>query len=95
MPLSDKKWTISTPGIDRPGVYELWDASGVIYIGSSTVSIRDRLNAHANGSEGRCTEAATHYKEEESGRPVERERALLHEHQQTFGHLPRCNDRIP
>lgn len=95
MPLSGKSWMMSTPGVDQPGVYELWDAHGLIYIGSSTVSIRHRLSAHAHGSEGRCTQAATHYKEEESGRPVERERALLSEYQQTYGHLPRCNDRLP
>ena len=29
--------------IDEPGVYEFWDASSVIYIGSSTASVRDRV----------------------------------------------------
>lgn len=98
MPLTGMKWSMSQYGnvaIDEPGVYELWDASSVIYIGSSTTSVRDRVKAHKNGDEGTCTQQATDYKEEASSRPRDRERQLLREYQNTHGRLPRCNDRIP
>ena len=100
MPIAGSKYafnkTMVDLAIDRPGVYELWNATEVIYIGSSTASVRSRMQAHYSGSD-RCIQGATHYKEEEtpSNQAVARERQLLNEFNLVHRRLPRCNDRIP
>jgi len=80
---------------DGPGVYALFEGAETIYIGMSTVSIRDRLTAHLNGTEGRCTQGASHYKRQETtaDQAEPYEEALLAEYQAAYGRLPRCNRR--
>jgi len=81
---------------ESPGVYALYSNGEVIYYGSSTTSVRDRLKDHQSGREGRCTQSATHYNYDTTmSDPVAAERALLTQHQKTYGRLPRCNSRIP
>src|SRR5688572_18845627 len=54
---------------EEPGLYGLFRHGELIYIGSSGVSIRSRLQRHFNGYEGRCTQMATHYQREISSTP--------------------------
>ena len=99
MPVAGETYDFSQKNIDkspdRPGVYALLHGKTVIYYGSSTKSIRDRLQSHYDGDEGLCTEAATNYKTEVSSSSLSRERVLLQAYQDQFGSLPRCNDLIP
>lgn len=80
------------------GVYGLYDQFGnVIYYGRATgdsVTIRSRLQDHASGREGSCTQAATSFNCEVTSYPITREKELLEEHKRFTGRLPRCNDRI-
>lgn len=78
-----------------PGVYALFQNGELIYYGSSETSILGRLQSHARGDDGPCTQAATHFAFEECGQPMLRKRGLLIVYQGAFGRLPRCNDMIP
>ncbi len=78
---------------DAPGVYALYDNEELIYYGQSEVSIRERLQSHQSGDEGRCTQQATHYSREEHSDPVSREVVLLRTFKLQTGRLPRCNER--
>ncbi len=80
---------------DSPGVYVLWKGSELIYIGSSSLSIRGRLARHYNGDEGWCTRQATQYQRMVTTTPIATERRLLLEHRARYGRLPACNNNIP
>ena len=81
------------------GVYELRRNGTTIYFGRAAgweVTIRSRLQSHLRGDEGRCTQAATHYKREVTERAVTRERELLKEFALSHnGRLPECNAVMP
>jgi excinuclease UvrABC nuclease subunit len=80
------------------GVYALYDNGTTTYIGRAQggyTTIRTRLQSHKSGREGRCTQAATHYKRETCSNPVTREKELLQEYVNTHGKLPRCNNVMP
>ena len=97
MPISSAKYDFSASNIertpDRQGVYGLYQGGDTIYFGRGT-SIRDRLRSHHRGTEGRCTQSASLFNWEETGRPISREKDLLEEYQRQHGRLPRCNDRV-
>ena len=80
---------------DAAGVYALEDVGDVIYYGSSTDSVRGRLQAHKNGDEGACTQNAGWFRTELNSSPRARERQLLQEYQREHGRLPKCNSVIP
>ena len=84
---------------EQPGVYALYidgEIEETIYYGSSTVSIRERLKDHKSGSDGPCTQQATHYNYELGMvDPVAHEGQLLLEYKRINGRLPRCNSVIP
>ncbi|MFG0326944.1 MAG: hypothetical protein ACF8SC_06725 [Phycisphaerales bacterium JB037] len=77
------------------GVYSLQDDFDITYIGSSQVSVRDRLLSHFNGYEGRCTQQAKYFSAETCSNPLQRERELLTAYKNRHGRLPRCNSSIP
>ncbi|MCH8822231.1 MAG: GIY-YIG nuclease family protein [Planctomycetes bacterium] len=95
--ISATKYTFTSSNIDlapaSSGVYVLYDGDTITYYGSSETSVRARLRRHHNGNEGQCTKSATHFKWETTQRPLGREAELLHEYEETYGALPRCNDR--
>ncbi len=78
------------------GVYALYEDNRLIYIGRAAgqgVTIRSRLNAHARGDDGPCTQAFTSYRREETSNAKAREDELLEEYKQANnGQLPACND---
>ncbi|MBA7648622.1 hypothetical protein ES703_56410 [subsurface metagenome] len=79
------------------GVYALYDENVTIYIGKGDGEngIRERLQRHKRGDEGKCTQEASHYCREPCSNPATREKALLEEYKQTYEKLPRCNDVMP
>ncbi len=79
----------------QPGVYQLDTMPDIIYYGSSTISIRDRLRSHYAGNEGPCTQRAQFFKTEVNAAPLGRERELLQEYYNGHGRLPACNDVTP
>lgn len=82
---------------ENHGVYALWQNGTLIYYGRAHgvgVSIRSRLKSHLSGSEGYCTQQATHYQWEMCQDPVMREKQLLESYKSQYGRLPRCNERI-
>ncbi len=99
MPVAGKTYSFSQSNVDKSpdksGVYALLDDTEVIYFGSSTVSIRARLQRHFDGDEGGCTQKATYYKREACNNERARERELLQAYQAQNGLLPLCNDIIP
>ena len=99
MPIQGDKYTFNQDNISKspasPGVYELYDGGALIYYGSSTKSIRDRLQSHHDGDDGLCTQAASSYRRETCENGLQRERELLQEFKNHNGDLPRCNDVIP
>ena len=99
MPVAGKTYDFSQENVnkapERPGVYGLLDGDELIYYGSATKSMRDRLQSHYNGDEGPCTQGATSYKREECSNGLSRERELLQAYQNQNRRLPRCNDLIP
>jgi len=99
MPVEGSSYTFNEKSIgnspNEPGVYALYNGGQLIYYGSSTKSIRDRLQRHHNGDEGVCTQDATSYKRETCSNGLSRERALLTAFQDHNGQLPRCNGLIP
>jgi len=82
MPIFKIKYRFTTPNInayapDRMGVYGLYDPiSIVIYYGASDTSIKDRLQRHFSGMEGKCTQGATYFNFERHFKPILRERAF-------------------
>jgi len=80
---------------NEPGVYALYDGSQLIYYGSSTKSIRDRLQSHFDGDDGPGTKGASTYKREICNNGLQRERELLQAYTNHNSILPRCNDVIP
>ena len=62
MPVAGDTYDLTQDNIskspDEAGVYALFDGGQVIYYGSSTDSIRDRLQRHFSGDEGPGTQAA-------------------------------------
>lgn len=82
---------------EEPGVYSLWHRAELIYYGRAlggTTTIRSRLLSHLRGTEGKCTQSATHYSWEMCPEPARREVQLLTEFQSAYGRLPRCNERV-
>jgi len=82
---------------NRPGAYELGNATGtVVYIGSSD-DVQRRLLDHAKAGSTTCiARHATQYRVEYSGDdPVARARELYDEHVRTFGAPPACNESRP
>ena len=90
---------LSEPGLsgapNEPGVFWLFKAGTLIFIGHARRSLRARLLAHLRGEEGSCTQRAAEYQWETTGTPTARARTLLAEYAARFGRLPRCNDRMP
>jgi hypothetical protein len=79
------------------GVYALYEGSRLIYIGraaGTNVTINSRLNDHARGDDGPCTQAYTHYQREETSNAKAREEQLLEEYKKANGQLPPCNERV-
>ena len=74
------------------GVYTLFEGGSCTYVGSSSVSIRSRLQSHQSGTEGSCTKNAASFKTEMCSNPLTRERELINEHERTYGRKPKCND---
>ena len=78
------------------GVYELYEGDRLIYIGRAAgtgVTINSRVNDHARGDDGSCTQAFTHYRREVTENAEARETELLEEYKQAnSGQLPACND---
>jgi excinuclease UvrABC nuclease subunit len=100
MPVAGDAYQFTKPNVERApettGVYELSRNGEVIYIGrSSQDTIRNRLQRHQRGDEGRCTQEATHYKRETTTgtRAVTYEAELLAEYRKRHGKLPHCNER--
>ncbi len=68
MPTSGHKYEFTNKNIDsspmKQGVYALFDGDSFLYYGRAIgkkVTIRSRLQDHWEGSEGRCTQNASHY----------------------------------
>ena len=99
MPLDNWRGLFSRTGIsgvpDKPGVYALYQNGKCTYYGSSTVSIRGRLQDHLSGEEGQCTQAADSFNYETTPDPVARERQLILEFVAQHRRLPRCNSNVP
>jgi hypothetical protein len=69
MPINGHKYEFTNKNIDsspaKHGVYALFDGDSFLYYGRAMgkeVTIRSRLRDHKEGSEGRCTQTASHYK---------------------------------
>lgn len=86
---------ITTNAPDAAGVYALEEVGDVLHYGSSTESVRSRLQAHKNGDESACTQNAGWFRTELNSNPRARERQLLQENQREHGRLPKCNSVIP
>jgi hypothetical protein len=79
------------------GVYALFDGDALIYYGravGTNVTLRSRLQSHERGSEGTCSQGATHYRRETTNDPAGREEALLNDYRRLNDRLPRCNERV-
>lgn len=81
---------------DEPGVYVLYEADKLIYIGRaegglSITTLRARLKSRYEARHGLAIEQATHYRCEVSGDPVARECELLREYEALYGQPPPCN----
>jgi hypothetical protein len=101
MPVSGDLYTFSQENVDRAptskGVYSLHQGEEITYIGKGDGAngIRERLQRHKRGDEGRCTQQATAYRREVCNDPASRERELLLEYRRAHGKLPRCNEIMP
>jgi hypothetical protein len=78
----------------EPGVFWLFRAGTLIFVGLARRSLRARLLAHVHGKEGACTQRADEYRWETSTTPTARVRTLLAEYAARSGRPPRCNDRL-
>lgn len=101
MPIQGELYPINEKNLssapDSGGVYALYVGNDLIYYGRSkggTTSIRSRLNDHASGRDGKCTQQATHYRREVTASATSREVALLEDFKRATGRLPRCNERV-
>ncbi len=100
MPIQGELYTNSETNLQRApashGVYALYQDDRLIYIGRAAgkgVTINSRLNDHARGDDGPCTQAFTSYRREETENAEARETELLEEYKQANnGQLPACND---
>jgi len=101
MTISGDRYAFTQENVDRSptdkGVYALYDGNITIYIGKGAGEngIRERLQSHKRGSEGTCTEKASHYRREVCSNPATRERQELEAYKEANGKLPRCNDVMP
>ena len=81
---------------NEKGVYYLFSIlDEKIYIGSTNVSIRIRLQAHKRGDHGECTQNAYYFDDRYSYDPEGDERRELAEYVKQHEKSPRCNDVIP
>jgi len=80
---------------DEPGVFWLFKAGALIFVGHARRSLRARLLAHVRGEEGSCSQRADQYQWETTSTPTARARTLLAEYAARSGRLPRCNDQMP
>lgn len=101
MPINGDKYEFSEKNVnnapDVHGVYALYEGDVLTYYGRAAgdgVTIRSRLQSHRRGAEGPCTEGATHYRREQTTRPIARELELLQEYEKAYGRLPRCNKKV-
>ena len=99
MPISGDEYSFTESNINNsphaPGVYALYLRGELIYYGSATVQISDRLQDHLSGRDGPCTQQADGYRRELCSNPRQREKELLMEFRAAFGRLPRCNSVMP
>jgi len=97
MPITEGKVPFTKQNIDKTptshGIFILYDASSVIYIGSSNLigGIRTHLQRHKRGDEGFCTMRTRYFMYEICPFPGERKQELLDEYQKKYRQLPRCN----
>lgn len=101
MPLTSDRYEASNDNLskapDQAGVYELYEAETIIYIGRAQgghVTIRSRLKDHKAGRDGNCTKGYTHYRRVITNDPASVEVRELESHKRQHGKLPRCNERI-
>ena len=83
----------------EPAVYELYQGSTLIYIGS-TGNLKERFIGYWNSkfADDPCKKATDSYKREYFQTEAEaqsKERAYLSEYQRVNGKLPKCNQLIP
>ena len=102
MPITGELYGFTKENVDKApashGVYALFENGVLTYIGRASgtgVTIRSRLQSHYSGNEGRCTQAATHYRREVCANPITREKELIDEYYAAHRRLPRCNDVRP
>lgn len=102
MPITGDQYPFTKDNVDKApadhGVYVLYENGVLTYIGRASgtgVTIRSRLQSHYSGNEGRCTQAATHYRREVCPNPIAREKELVDEYYAANRRLPRCNDVRP
>ena len=100
MPLPDEQFPFTARLIagapEQAGVYALWHAGAVIYIGHAKgrgATIRSQLVEHFTGTLGACTRRASHYSWRISRDPAAAERDLLAEYRTANSRLPSCNAR--
>jgi excinuclease UvrABC nuclease subunit len=84
---------------ENPAVYELYNMSELIYIGS-TGDLHERFTHYwsTNFDDDPCKQKTDHYKREYVSTELEarkKERQYLIEYQKRFGKLPICNEVIP
>lgn len=81
----------------KSGVYGLYDQNkNLIYVGSSrNINVRLLFYHHSNFSEDICKRETAYFKQEVSGRPVQRERELIRRFKKVNKELPYCNDLVP
>ena len=103
MPIQGSRYEFTEKNVNaslaQHGVYALYDGILLIYVGRAQgkgVTIRSRLQRHRDGTEGACTQGATHYRREETEDATAREVELLAEYKRANkGKLPRCNEVHP
>ena len=96
MAIFEKKWVFASSVIehapDEPGVFALWQAGELIYVGRAAVGgIRRALLEHIKGRHGACSLGATHYSWEISLWPSLRESEVLADFIAAHKRKPRCN----
>jgi len=90
-PTYDFNWSSVNNAPDKHGVYILYQAGKVTYIGRATdpgVTLRSRLQAHKRGDLGKSTKEAAAFQSEATDNPVTaaaRERQLLWDYQYLNG----------
>jgi excinuclease UvrABC nuclease subunit len=77
---------------DDPGVYLLWEAEELAYVGTAPhgATLRSRLTDHLE-KRSQCDCKPTHYSWRLARNPKLLEKELLDQHRQKFERLPRCN----